>query len=99
MSCSEKISEYVEKVDALLEKERNSTVPFRELNRLYFPFGPCEWQEVLDAVSKSKFVETIVPAGAGIDVIALSNGSIEVGFSFLSKERRSQLDYVRFKKF
>jgi len=99
MSCSEKIAEYVERVDALLGKERNSITPFRQLNKEYFPFSPCEWPEIAIAVSKSKFVETIVPTVAGRYVVVLSNGNIEVGFSFLSKEQRSELDYARFKRF
>src|SRR4051812_45678562 len=94
-----KISEYVGKLDTLLEKERNSTIPFDELGKSYFPLGPCEWPEVRSAISNSKFVETLASAPAGRYVVALTNGEVEVGFSFLESTGRSELHYVRFKKF
>src|SRR5713226_7228359 len=58
-SCLAKVSSYVSELDALLSKERNWITPYFDLNERYSPFRDCEAAELLDVVSRSRFIQPI----------------------------------------
>jgi hypothetical protein len=60
MSCTDRVAEYVGKLEALFAQNLNSITPFLSLNKAYFPLKSCDVDEISRVVSRSRYAETIV---------------------------------------
>lgn len=95
--CVYRVSVYVKTADAMLEddlrpKSRYSLEPYIALNKGAL-FEGCTLQEVKAEISKSKFVQPFENTRRDRWIFALSNGRIEIGFSYLADEKKSRLHY------
>jgi hypothetical protein len=98
MSCTDRVTEYIGKLDALFAQELESTIPFRTLNKAYFPLKSCDVDAISRVVGRSRYVRAMEKKPNAITVFVLSHGIIEVGFGYSTKKQSSELDYVRFKE-
>jgi hypothetical protein len=98
VSCFDRVTEYASKLDAMFVAERNSIIPYKQLNKSVFPLDRCNIREVLMVLSNSRFFQTAELKIGGRYVIALSNGNIKVGFAFVEDRSTTELDYVKVNK-
>lgn len=94
-SCVANASAYIVELDELLSREKNSIIPYDDLNERYFPLHDCEVNALLEVVKRSRFIRLIdYHPPAKKYFIYFSSDYVRVSFTFLTPEKRSTLNTV-----